>query len=99
MPYRPTGVGGFGFSVNWEKVPGDKDVARRVVTFLEDRRLLFGERQGENTRYSVGSALEIRRFLTEELAVASRIDDEHPPHSRVQDEVAMAQTKGTNLEA
>ena len=24
MPYRPTGIGGFGFSVNWEKVPGDE---------------------------------------------------------------------------
>ena len=22
MPYRPTGLGAFGFSLNWEKVPG-----------------------------------------------------------------------------
>jgi hypothetical protein len=35
----------------------------------------------------------------EELAVAGRIDDEHPPHPRVQEEVAMTQIKGTNLEA
>jgi len=26
MPYQPTGIGGFGFSVNWEKVAGDEDV-------------------------------------------------------------------------
>jgi len=45
----------------------------------------------------VRSGLDI--VPNEELAVASRIDDEHPPHSRVQDEVAMTQTKGTNLEA
>ena len=37
MPYRPAGVGAFGFSLNWEKVSGDKDVARRVITYLEDR--------------------------------------------------------------
>jgi hypothetical protein len=35
----------------------------------------------------------------EESAVAGRIDDEHPPHPRVQEEVAMTQIKGTNLEA
>ena len=29
MPYQPTGVGAFGFSLNSEKVPGDEDVARR----------------------------------------------------------------------
>jgi hypothetical protein len=34
MPYRPAGIGAFGFSINWERVPGDEEVARRVVTFL-----------------------------------------------------------------
>jgi hypothetical protein len=33
------------------------------------------------------------------VGVAGRIDDEHPPHPRVQEEVAMTQIKGTNLEA
>jgi hypothetical protein len=70
MAYRPTGLGAFGFSVNWEKVPGDEDVARRVVTFLEDRRLLFGERHVEDELHCVRSAIEIRRFLTDELTKA-----------------------------
>jgi hypothetical protein len=70
MPYRPTGAGAFGFSLNWEKVPGDKDVALRVVTFLEDRRLLFGERHSEDELDCVHSAIDIRRFLTEELTKA-----------------------------
>ena len=70
MPYRPTGIGGFGFSVNWEKVPGDEDVARRVIIFLEDRRLLFGKRHSEDELLCVHSAIEIRRFLTEELGRA-----------------------------
>ena len=70
MPYRPTGAGAFGFSLNWEKVPGDKEVALRVVTFLEDRRLLFGERHSEDELDCVHSAVDIRRFLTEELTKA-----------------------------
>jgi hypothetical protein len=67
MPYRPTGIGGFGFSINWEKVPGDEDVAREVIAFLEDRRLLFGKRHAEDEMYCVASANDIRRFLTSEL--------------------------------
>ena len=70
MPYRPTGAGAFGFSLNWEKIPGDKEVARRVITFLEDRRLLFGDRHNEDEMECVYSAIEIRRFLTEELTKA-----------------------------
>ncbi|HET9893576.1 MAG TPA: DUF6650 family protein [Streptosporangiaceae bacterium] len=70
MLYQPTGPGAFGFSLNWEKVLGDKDIARRVITFLEDRRLLFVFRHGEDERYCVQSAIEIRRFLSDELAEA-----------------------------
>jgi hypothetical protein len=70
MTYRPTGIGGFGFSINWEKEPGDEDVARRVVTFLENRRLLFGERHCEDELECVHSAIEIRNRLTDELAQA-----------------------------
>jgi len=70
MTYRPTGAGAFGFSLNWEKVPGDEEVARRVITFLEDRRLLFGERHSEDELHCARSAIEIRRFLTDELAKA-----------------------------
>jgi hypothetical protein len=67
MPYVPTGVGAFGFSINWEKVPGDEEVARRVITYLEDRRLLFGERHTQDQMHCVGSAIGIRNFLTKEL--------------------------------
>jgi len=70
MPYVPTGAGAFGFSLNWEKVPGDKDVARRVITYLEDRRLLFGERHTNDQMHCVDSAIGIRNFLTHEIANA-----------------------------
>jgi hypothetical protein len=70
MRYRLNGAGGFGFSVNWEKVPGDEEVALEVITFLEDRRVLFGWGHAEGEQYCVTSANEIRRFLTSELAHA-----------------------------
>ena len=70
MPYVPTGGGAFGFSVNWEKVDGDKDVARRVITYLEDRRLLFGQRHTQDQMHCVDSATQIRNFLTKELTNA-----------------------------
>ena len=60
----------FGFSVNWEKVPGDEEVAHRVVTFLEDRRLLFGKRHSEDELECVSSAMMSRAFLTDELTKA-----------------------------
>lgn len=70
MPYKVTGVGGWGFSVSWEKVQGDEDVARRVVTFLEDRRMLSGKQPFEDVPHSVYSANATRTFLTEELTKA-----------------------------
>lgn len=67
MTYRPTGVSAFGFGVEWEKTEGDRQIARAVVTYLEDRRLLFGERHVEDERHCVLSALDIRVFLTEQI--------------------------------
>jgi hypothetical protein len=70
MPYQPTGIGAFGFSLNWEKVPGDEQVAKRVLTYLEDRRLLFGIRHSGDELHCVQSANEIRHFLTGQLTDA-----------------------------
>jgi hypothetical protein len=70
LSYRPTGIGAFGFSLNWEQVPGDEAIGRRVITYLEDRRLLFGIRHSEDEVHCVHSAIEIRKFLTDELASA-----------------------------
>ena len=68
MSYRVTGIGAIGLSINWEKVPGDKDVARRVIAFLEDRRILFVDHHAENEMYCVRSANAAREFLTDQLA-------------------------------
>ncbi len=70
MGYRVEGAGAFGFSLNWVKVAGDDEVARRVIIMLEDRRLLFGPRHAEDEMECVRSAEQIRRELTRELAEA-----------------------------
>jgi hypothetical protein len=53
--------------VHWEKADGDPDVAHRVMSFLEDRRILFGKRHCEDEIHCVRSALAIGRFLTNEM--------------------------------
>jgi hypothetical protein len=70
MALRVTGIGAFGLSLNWEKVDGDKQIARNVITFLEDRRVLFVHGHSENAVFAVHSAIVAREFLTEQLAQA-----------------------------
>lgn len=67
------GITGFStpfFGVQWEKTKRDKTVASHLVTFLEDRRVLFGERHCEDERHCIMSALQIRAFLTEQITEA-----------------------------
>ncbi|MEV4511769.1 hypothetical protein AB0K00_22700 [Dactylosporangium sp. NPDC049525] len=45
-------------------------MARRVITFLEDRRVLFGPRVVEDEMECVTSALAIRTFATEQISLA-----------------------------
>jgi hypothetical protein len=71
VSYRPQGDGGFGLNVNWEKAPGDEEIARRIVTFLENRRLLFGVRHLEDELECVHSANQVRDHLTDELLQAN----------------------------
>ncbi len=54
--------------VQWEPKPTDSEVARRVIRFLEDRRVLYNDYACEAPGHCVESVLEIRRFLTEEIA-------------------------------
>ncbi|WP_287901580.1 DUF6650 family protein [Arthrobacter sp.] len=56
--------------IQWQRTPGDRKLARRVLTFLEDRRVIFGGRHLGDEEHCVLSALEIRDFLTEQIAVA-----------------------------
>lgn len=59
-----TPVGG----VSWTPPQSDVEIARRVLVFLEDRRVLYSPYEVEMPEHCVASVLEIRRFLTDQLA-------------------------------
>jgi hypothetical protein len=60
---RFTGAGAYGLSAQWEFVEDDRDLARALILFLEDRRVLFGVRHLEDEYECVRSALDIRKEL------------------------------------
>ena len=64
---RLTGLSTPVFGVSWTPPEPHVQVARRVVAFLEDRRVLFVPSEMEVPDHCVRSVLEIRRFLTTEL--------------------------------
>jgi hypothetical protein len=59
------------FGVSWNPPELEVTKARRVITFLEDRRVLFYPRHAESFDYATQSVLEIRHFLTEEISSLS----------------------------
>jgi hypothetical protein len=57
-----------GLTVDFERGgTDDADTARRVLLFLEDRRILWADRLMEDEAHCVASAIEIRHELTHEL--------------------------------
>lgn len=65
MKKRITGLSVWG--VQWDYTPGDKEAVRRLLTFLEDRRVLFGLRHMEDEYFCLRSVMEIRTLLTDLL--------------------------------
>jgi hypothetical protein len=63
-----TPIGG----ISWNPPEPDVTAARRVLTFLEDRRVLYDPAEIEHVDWSVASVLEIRSFLTQVLADQKR---------------------------
>jgi hypothetical protein len=64
---RLTGISTPVFGVSWSPPDIEVTKARRVIRFLEDRRVLYNPSEMETPDYCVQSVLEIRRFLTQEL--------------------------------
>lgn len=64
---RVTGISTPFVGLNWQ--PGELEItaARRVLAFLEDRRVLFSPHEWETPRHSVQSVIEIRHHLSEEI--------------------------------
>lgn len=65
---RLTGISTPIFGVSWDPPEGEIAIARRVLTFLEDRRVLYNPSELEVPQHCVESVLQIREFLTEEIA-------------------------------
>ncbi len=62
---RITGIAPW--SAQWEYLETNRDVARRVLVDLEDRRVLFFSHGREDPEQCRQSAYEIRKLMTEEL--------------------------------
>jgi len=79
---RLTGISCPIFGISWD--PGEAKVssARRVLTYLEDRRVLYVPSEVEVPDHCVDSILDIRRFLTTELGHLDDKDEDIAPHLR-----------------
>jgi Family of unknown function (DUF6650) len=64
---RLTGISSPIFGVSWNPAPAEVTIARRVIAFLEDRRVLYADESIEVPSHCVSSVLEVRRFLTSEI--------------------------------
>jgi hypothetical protein len=62
-----TGISTPIFGVSWNPLELDVTRAKRVIAYLEDRRVLYAPHQLEVPEHCVQSVLEIRHFLTEEI--------------------------------
>ena len=64
---RLTGISCPVFGVSWNPPESERKIARRVITFLENRRVLFSPFEWEMPDHCAQSVIEIRHFLTTEL--------------------------------
>jgi hypothetical protein len=64
---RVTGISVPIFGVQWNPPEAECAVARRVIAFLEDRRVLYVPSEMEVPHHCVESIIRIREFLTSEL--------------------------------
>lgn len=63
--------------LQWIDLPDfDRATAKAVLAFLEDRRVLFGERHLEDQLHCLHSVMQIRTFLTGRLTTDVDIGDD-----------------------
>ena len=65
LPWRLTGFSTPVVGVQWEHRDGDREVVRRVLNALEDRRILFAEYGAESPDHCIASAIQVRGILTD----------------------------------
>ena len=72
---RLTGLNCPVFGVSWNPPEAERTIARRVITALEDRRVLYVDSELEVPMRCVESVQRIRELLTQEIAPLA--DDAH----------------------
>ena len=55
------------FGVSWTPPETERKIAKSVVNFLEDRRVLYNPTELELPHHCISSVVEIRHFLTEKM--------------------------------
>lgn len=63
-----TGVSTPLFGLQWSPPIVESDVAREIITFLEDRRVLYSPEEEEGPSYCRQSVEQIREMLTERMS-------------------------------
>ena len=64
---RLTGISTPFGGISWQPSELELSTARRIIAFLEDRRVLYSPSELEVPEHCVHSVLEIRQFITAEL--------------------------------
>ena len=64
---RLTGISTPLGGVSWQSSDLEVSAARRVIAFLEDRRVLYAPEEMEMAEHCIRSVLEIRHFLSDEI--------------------------------
>lgn len=64
---RLTGISTPVFGAQWNPSELEITKARRIISYLEDRRVLYAPWQIEVPQYCIESVIEMRRFLTTEI--------------------------------
>ena len=65
---RLTGISSPIFGVSWKPPETERSVAKRIIAFLEDRRVLYSPSEMEVPDHCVKSVLDIRKMLTTEIS-------------------------------
>lgn len=55
------------FGISWDPPESERDIARKLIIYLEDKRVLYYPFDMEDPQYVVSSILEIRKYLTKTL--------------------------------
>lgn len=68
ISHRITGISCPIFGISWQPTEDERTIARRIIIFLEPRRVLFANFDSEYACHCVESVLEIKNYLTDEIA-------------------------------